>query len=223
MDNRFIRVFLSTLALALLTTTGARAEESGADTALQEPPVIDPKVVRLGLKESEIDDENFELGLFAGYMSVEHFGTHEVYGVRAAWHVNEDLFFEANYGQATVGDTPAEYVSGEIQLTTDDNRDFVYYNLTMGFNVLPGEAFVTSDWAFNTNIYLLAGGGTVDFFGDKEFALNLGMGLRMILTDSLAIHATFQDIMTDKLQELSDGDDGSAHNMQYTASLTYFF
>ncbi|HBO92851.1 MAG TPA: outer membrane beta-barrel domain-containing protein, partial [Gammaproteobacteria bacterium] len=111
----------------------------------------------------------------------------------------------------------------EITLATDDNRDFTYYNLSMGFNLLPGEVFITRDWAFNTSIYVLAGGGTVDFFGEKEFALNLGMGLRLIATDALAVHVTFQDIMTDKLKELSDGSDGSAHNMQYTTSLTYFF
>jgi len=219
MDNRFIRLFLSALTLTLLTTGATRAEES----ILQEPPVIDPNVVRLGLKDADIDDENFEVGAFFGFMSVEHFGTHEVYGVRGAWHVNEDLFFEANYGMATVGKTPAEYFGGDFSLTTDDNRDFTYYNLSMGFNLLPGEVFVTRDWAFNTSIYVLAGGGTVDFLGEQEFALNLGMGLRLIATDSLAIHVTFQDIMTDKVKQLSDGSDGSAHNMQYTTSLTYFF
>ena len=219
MDNRFIRLFLSALILTLGTASVGHAE----DSILQEPPVIDPNVVRLGLKDADIDDENFEVGLFLGFMSVEHFGTHELYGVRGAWHVNEDLFFEANYGMTSVGDTPAEYVSGDITLTTEDNRDFTYYNLSLGFNLLPGEVFVTKDWAFNTSIYLLAGGGTVEFFGEKEFALNLGMGLRLIATDSLAVHVTFQDIMTDKLKVLSDGSDGSAHNMQYTTSLTYFF
>lgn len=219
MDNRIIRLFLSALTLTLLTTGVCRAE----DSILQEPPVIDPNVVRLGLKDADIDDENFEVGAFMGFMSVEHFGTHEVYGIRGAWHVNEDLFFEANYGMTSVGKTPAEYVSGDINLTTGDNRDFIYYNLSMGFNLLPGEVFVTRNWAFNSSIYLLAGGGTVDFFGEQEFALNLGMGLRLVATDSLAIHVTFQDIMTDKLPVLSDGNDGSAHNMQYTTSLTYFF
>lgn len=219
MDNRFIRLFLITTGF-LLTMS---ANSYGEDNILEDPPVIDPNVVRLGLKESDIDDENFEIGAFLGFMSVEHFGTHAVFGVRGAWHVNEDLFFEANYGHTSVDQTPAEYVSGDITLTTDDNRNFDYYNLSLGFNVLPGEVFMTSDWAFNSAIYLLAGAGTVDFFGEQEFAINLGVGLRVIATDSFAFHLTFQDIMTDKLQVLSDGSSGSAHNMQYTGSLTYFF
>lgn len=220
MDNRFIRLFLSTMVLTLGISGMAHGEDG---SILEDPPVIDPNVVRLGLKEADIDDENFEVGAFIGFMSVEHFGTQEVYGVRGAWHVNEDLFFEANYGMASVGKTPAEYAAGDFNLFTDEDRDFIYYNLSLGFNVLPGEVFMTSDWAFNSSIYVLAGGGTVDFLGEKEFALNLGMGLRVVVTDSFAMHLTFQDIMTDKLKQLSDGSDGSAHNMQYTASLTYFF
>ena len=220
MDNRFIRLFLSTVVLTLGITGMAHGEEG---SILEDPPVIDPNVVRLGLKEADIDDENFEVGAFIGFMSVEHFGTQEVYGVRGAWHVNEDLFFEANYGMASVGKTPAEYAAGDFNLFTDEDRDFTYYNLSLGFNVLPGEVFMTSNWAFNSSIYVLAGGGTVDFLGEKEFALNVGMGLRVVVTDSVAMHMTFQDIMTDKLKQLSDGSDGSAHNMQYTASLTYFF
>ncbi|MEE2729516.1 outer membrane beta-barrel domain-containing protein [Ketobacter sp.] len=220
MDNRFIRLFLSAVVLAMGTTGAVFAEEQ---SILEDPPVIDPNVVRLGLKDADIDDENFEVGAFIGFMSVEHFGTHEVYGIRGAWHVNEDLFFEANYGMTSVDQTPAEYAAGDFNLFTDDDRDFIYYNLSLGFNILPGEVFMTSDWAFNSSFYLLAGGGTVDFLGEKEFALNIGMGLRVVATDSLALHLTFQDIMTDKLKQLSDGSDGSAHNMQYSASLTYFF
>ncbi len=218
MDNRFIRLFLSAVVLTL--TAGV---SHGEESILDDPPVIDPNVVRLGLKDADIDDENFEIGAFVGFMSVEHFGTHELYGIRGAWHVNEDLFFEANYGMTSVDRTPAEYAAGDFNLFTEEDRDFTYYNLSLGFNVLPGEVFLTSDWAFNSAVYVLAGGGTVDFIGEKEFALNLGVGLRLVATDSLAVHLTFQDIMTDKLKQLSDGSDGSAHNMQYSASLTYFF
>jgi len=219
MDNRFIRLFLISTTLLLAGINTSYADES----ILDDEPVLDPNVVRLGLKDTGIDDENFEIGAFLGFMSVEHFGTHEVYGLRGAWHVNEDLFFELNYGHTTVGSTPAEYVSGQITLTTEDSRDFNYYNLSLGFNVLPGEVFMTRDWAFNSAVYLLAGVGSVDFFGEQNFAINLGVGLRVLATDSLAVHLTFQDIMTDKLDVLSDGTGGSAHNMQYTGSLTYFF
>lgn len=219
MDNRFIRLFLAVFTLTLFLTETGYAEES----ILQEPPVIDPNVVRLGLKDAEIDDENFEIGVFVGFMSVEHFGTHEVYGARAAWHVSEDLFFEANYGMVSVDRTPAEDIS-DSNFFTDDERDFTYYNLSLGFNVLPGEVFMTENWAFNSSIYVVAGGGTVEFLGEKEFALNVGMGLRLIATDAIAVHILFQDIMTDKPKELNiQGQEGSAHNMQYTTSLTYFF
>lgn len=219
MDNRIIRLLLSVSALLMLTGTPCFAEDA------LEAPVIDPNVVRLGLKEDDLDEENFEVGLFAGFMSVEHFGTYPVYGVRAAWHVSEDLFFEANYGLTSVDKTPAEdFISEDTNFFTDDERDFNYYNLSLGFNIFPGEVFVTKDWAFNSSFYLLAGGGTVDFLGEKEFAFNIGGGLRIVFTDWFAAHVGFQDIITDKPVVLNpQGREGSAHNMQYTFSGTFYF
>ena len=217
MDNRFNSLFLI-IALIMVPTT-LWAEEFPED----EEPVVDPQIQRLELKEPEIDDENFELGAYFGYMSVENFGTHEVYGLNAAWHVTEDIFFTANYGTTSVDTTPVEDFN-DLNLVSDDDRDFVYYNLSMGWNLFPGEIFLGEDWAFNTQFYVLLGGGAVDFLGDREFALNFGAGLRMIATDYLAVHLGFQDILTDKPAVLNPlGRDGSAHNMQYTAGLTFFF
>ena len=219
MDNRTIRLFLSASILALLSSGTCYAEEA----PIEEPPVIEPNVVRLGLKDADIDDENFEVGAYIGFMSVENFGTFPVFGARGAWHLSEDLFFEANIGTTSVDKTPEEE-RNDINFFTDDERDLLYYNLSLGFNILPGEVFLTEDWAFNSSFYVIAGGGTVEFLGEKEFALNLGGGLRLILTDQFAIHLGFQDIITDKPVVLNpNGEDGSAHNMQYTFSGTYFF
>lgn len=220
MDNRIIRLFLGASLALLFTSTSGHAEEG-----LQDTPVIDPSIVRLGLKEDDLDEENFEVGAYIGYMSVEHFGTYPLYGVRGAWHVSEDLFFEINTGMTSVDRTPAEDFSGtDTSFFTDDERDFLYYNLSLGFNIFPGEIFITKDWAFNSAFYVIAGGGTVDFLGEKEFALNLGAGLRVIFTDWFAAHIGFQDIITDKPAALNpSGDEGSAHNMQYTFSGTFYF
>lgn len=219
MDNRTIRLFLSASILMLLTSAFGHAEES----PLAEAPVIDPNVVRLGLSEDDLDEENFEVGAFVGYMSVENFGTYPVYGARGAWHVSEDLFFELTTGFTSV-DKTAEEERGDINFFTDDERDLLYYNLSIGFNIFPGEVFVTEDWAFNSSFYILAGGGTVDFLGEKEFAFNIGGGLRVVFTDWFAAHVGFQDIITDKPAIFNpQGKEGSAHNMQYTFSGTFYF
>ncbi len=224
MDNWYFRVFLVLCGLLLShTTQAAEDSQSPEESYLEEPPTLAPNVVRLGLKESELDDENFEIGVTYGFISVENFGTHDYLGLRAAWHMTEDLFFEANYGYTKVDETPAETIS-DLRLFNDSDREFNYYNLSVGFNILPGEVFLGKNRVYNNAFYVIAGAGNLDFLGDSEFALNLGAGLRLIITDSFAVHFTFQDIITDKPQVLNpNGESGSAHNMQYGASITYFF
>ncbi len=221
MDNRTIRLFLTASILALISCSQISFAEE--EDILLEPPVIDPNVVRLNLKEADIDDENFEVGAYVGLISIEHFGTDVFYGLQGAWHVTEDLFFQGAYGHTQVGNTPVEDFA-DLNLLTRDERNFTFYNLSMGINVLPGEVFITDKLVLNSAVYVLAGGGSLDFLGEKNFALNLGVGVRLIATDDFAIHIAFQDLITDKPALLNPlGRDGTAHNLQYTAALTYFF
>ena len=86
-----------------------------------------------------------------------------VYGVRAAYHVTEDFFVEGLYGRSELGETSFETLSGNVELLTDDDREFSYYNLSVGYNILPGEAFVGRKYAFRGGLYLIAGAGSSDF------------------------------------------------------------
>lgn len=220
MDNRLLRLFLSVATACLLPAAPTFAAEGDL---VEEAPVIDPSVVRLGLKEADIDSMDIELGAYVGYMSVENFGTDAVYGLRGAWHVTEDLFIEAQYGMTSAGKTSYEDLAPATLLTGDD-RDLIYYNLSMGFNALPGEVFIGENNAFNTDIYFLAGAGTTEFAGDREFTINIGAGLRFIALDWLAIHLMMQDLIFEKPAIIDPADSGEAsHNMQYTTSVTVFF
>ena len=78
---------LSGLALAQSTDKGSLLDD-----------VIQPDIKRREVDEAIIDSENFEFGFYAGVMSVEDFGTNDVYGIRLAFHVTEDWFIETNYG-----------------------------------------------------------------------------------------------------------------------------
>src|SRR5688572_10557012 len=96
----------------------ATAEEPVRTDSAEEPSdvpprVIDPEVERREVKAARIDSENIELGLFYGALSIEDFGTNPVYGVTAAYHVTEDLFFQAGYGYSRVGRTSYETLGGD--------------------------------------------------------------------------------------------------------------
>lgn len=220
MDTRLFRIFLMAATLALPTAPALAAE----DETVTERPVIDPNIVRLGLKEADIDSMDIELGVSFGFMSIEDFGTHEVYAVRGAWHVTEYLFIEGQYGYSQAGKTSAERLDESLNLPTSVDPDLTYYNASLGFNALPGEVFIGENSAFNTDIYLLIGAGTTEFADDRMFTINAGVGIRFIALDWLAIHVTFQDLIFEKVAVVDPANSGdSAHNMQYTTSITVFF
>jgi len=205
----WVRILLLTLALAVLpgcatvrhwfhhgskTAQPADGTTAGTPDADQTPPrVIEPQVERRTIKVPRIKSSNVELGLYYGALSIEDFGTNPDYGVTAAYHITEDFFFQAEAGRSRGGRTSFETLSGNLQLLTDNERRFTYYDLSLGYNFLPGEAFVGRGFAMTSAFYLLGGFGATDFAGDTKFTVNFGAGYRLVPRDWLAVHFTVQD------------------------------
>jgi outer membrane beta-barrel protein len=224
MESRFRVLFLITLVIML---SGCAATKNlfgiGDDEApppTSEPPgqVIDPEVERREIKEPAIDREDFEVGAFAGIMNIEDFGSDAVYGVRFAYHVTEGFFVEATVGQSEASLTSFELLSGGARLFED--RSLTYYNLNLGYNVLPGEVFIGEGRAYNTNFYLIAGLGSTNFADDDRFTVNFGAGFRFLVTDSIALHVDFRDHLFD-IDIL--GKEKTTHNLEGTIGVTVFF
>ena len=207
------------LVAGLLLTPGLAVAAIDPGQLDLEPLVVrEPE--RREIKVEKIDSENFEVGGFAGVMSVEDFGTNTLYGLRAAYHVTEDLFVEAVYGETELGETSFERLSGNVQILEDDDRDMSYYNLSVGFNVFPGEVFIGRGLAFKGGLYFIGGAGSTDFAGDEHFTVNFGVGYRLAATDWLALRIDVRDHMfeTDLL-----GSEELTHNIEFSGGLTIFF
>lgn len=226
MEIRFRLLFLIIVSItmsgcaATKNLFGIGPEEAPPPQA--EPPgqVIDPAVERREIKEPAIDREDFEVGAFVGMMSIEDFGTDVVYGARLAYHVTEGFFIEGTVGQAEGGLTSFEQLSGGARLIDDDERTLTYYNLNVGYNILPGEGFIGEGRAYNTNMYLVAGLGSTRFAGDDRFTVNFGAGFRFLLSDSVAFHVDFRDHLFD-IDLL--GEEKTAHNLEGHLGVTVFF
>lgn len=231
MESRFRVLFLVLLPL-LSGASGCAATKGlfglGGD---EEPPglpaeaptpeqVIDPQVERREVSEPEIDTENFEIGAFAGIMSIEDFGSDLVYGARLSYHITEGLFAEAAVGRSEAGLTSFEKLSGGAPILSDSDRQFTYYNVSLGYNLLPGEVFIGEGRAYNTSLYLIGGLGSTRFAGDDRFTANFGAGYRFLLTDALALHIDFRDHLfdTDLL-----GEEKTVHNIEAHLGMTVFF
>jgi outer membrane beta-barrel protein len=209
-----IRVLLLTVAVATLsgcTTVSnwfhhrqeardeqaqAREDAKRADQSLDDdttPRVVDPTVERRKIRVPKIRSANVELGLDYGALSVEDFGTNPSYGATLAYHVTEDFFLQGEYGRTKAGRTSFETLAGNIQLLTPRERHFTYYDLSLGYNFLPGEAFLGRGLALSSAFYVIGGIGGVDFAGDQKFTVNFGAGYRVLPSDWLAVHITVQD------------------------------
>ena len=187
---------------------------------LELEPLVVREPERREVKIDRIDSENFEIGMHAGLMNVQDFGSDMVTSIRAAYHVTEGFFIEGQYGTTTLGETSFERLSGGASLLTDDQRDMRFYNISVGYNLFPGESFVGRRWAFKGGLYLIGGVGSTDFAGDERFTINAGLGYRLVATDWLALHVTVRDHMFD-----SDllGSKDTYHNIEFTGGLSLFF
>ena len=110
MESRFL-VLLVVLAFGVSLTGCARDRLVRAEDTSQ-PPVIEPDIERREIEPPRIDTEDFEVGIFAGQLSVEDFGVNTVTGARFAYHVTEGFFVELAAGQADTELTSFERLSG---------------------------------------------------------------------------------------------------------------
>jgi outer membrane beta-barrel protein len=183
-------------------------------------PVISPEVERREVRKPKIDSENFEVGAYAGLISVEDFGSASLYGARGKYHVTEGLFLEGTYGKsATLGLTSAEVLAGFDLLGNE--RSYEYYDISLGYNLLPGETFIGRNWAFNSSLYVIGGAGQTSLGPDDYFTLSFGAGYQVLATDWLALDFGVRDHLFDL--EITTGEKKSTHNIELTFGIYYFF
>jgi outer membrane beta-barrel protein len=179
-----------------------------------------PEVERREIKISDIDTENFEIGIAAGLMSVEDFETNPLVVGSFTYHVTEDFFVEARMGQTEVGQTSFDKLSGGASLLPSDDRKLQFYDLSLGMNVFPGEAFILNRWAVNSGFYLVGGVGSTNFAGNDEFTINGGVGYRVLVNDFLSLNFHVRDHIFET--EIT-GDKKTTHNFELSAGLSIFF
>ena len=221
MESRVLCLLLAN-AVAIAGLSGCARFRTAPEEAVDasQPPVIEPELERREIQIAAIDTEDFEVGVFAGAMSIEDFGVGTSLGGRIAYHMTEKFFVEFTAGQSEGKETSFERLSGAAQLLTDEERVLTYYDLSLGYNLFPGEVYLGSERAFNSAIYLIGGVGKTDFASDNRFTLNLGLGIRLIPRDWFAIHADVRDHIFD-IDLL--GQDKTTHNFETHIGITFFF
>ena len=220
--NRFNSVMIVLTCLLssnlLLTQTAFALTMQISDAQISSPD-IDPNIKRREISEFDIDSENIEIGIYTGILSIEDFGSDTTVGARISYHINENMFIELNYAQATAGETSFEILSGGLPFLTEEQREYTYYDISAAYN-FNGEVFFTDNWVFNTDFFLIMGAGATEFGGDERFTVNAGAGYRILVTDYLSVRFDVRDYVFN-----SDiiGPEKSVHNLTFTLSTSFFF
>lgn len=217
MEDRFRSVFLAIFLIVGLLPVSELAAQSDED---DQNNLIEPQIERIDFDESEIDSDDFELSVYGGFLAIEDFDTNLVYGVKLGYHISEDFFVQGTYANTSVGETSFEILSGGAPLLSEDERDFEYYLVSLGFNLMPGEAFITDSTTFNTVFYLSGGVGTTSFAGDDRFTIVYGVGYRTLYADGFSLDIEMRDLIFD--MDLF-GEEKSTNNLEFTISLNIYF
>jgi outer membrane beta-barrel protein len=217
MNRNIFLLFMGAASQLLPVFVLADTEEKSIPAQEQ---VIQPQLERRDVKVPHIKSNDIEVGYYSGILSMENFSAESVKGVRLAYHVTEDFFLEGAYARSTISDE--FFRSRAFPITGFDNQeeDLTYYNLSLGFNVLPGEIFIGHRWAMASAFYIIGGIGTTTFANENYSTFNFGGGYRILLNDWFAVHIDMRDYVFD-----SDllGQNKRTNNFEATVGLTVFF
>lgn len=209
---------LAALALATLASS-ALAQTPSTQPESNTQQVVVPEVERRELKLPKYPSKDFAIGAFVGTYATQNFGAAPVGGVRLGYHITEDWFVDATLGQTTVTDEAFRQILPGSLFVNDKER-LRYYNVSAGYNILPGEVFLGARRAKASAVYVLAGIGRTRFDEQRAQTVNLGLGMRVLFTERTAIQVD----MRDHLYSLDIlGKRQSTHNLELTAGFTFFF
>jgi outer membrane beta-barrel protein len=210
------------LTAAVAIATPVLAQTAPPPSATPKPPneqVIEPTVPRREVRVPKIPSNDIIVGGYLGTYSSEDFGASFVYGLRVGYHITEDFFVEGVYGTTKVSDENfRQILPGGVFPQKEETLS--YYNLSVGYNILPGEAFFGSKYAMAQALYLIAGVGSTKFLDQSNQTINFGLGYRVFLKDWAAIQVDFRDYIY-TLDLL--GKSKSTQNLELTAGITFFF
>ena len=181
--------------------------------------VVIPPVDRRDIEKPKFPSNDFEVGLFTGTYATQNFGSSWVYGARLGYHITEDFFVEAAYAQTKVSDELFRQIlpGGIFQ---QNSEKLAYYNLSIGYNLLPGEIFLGGRRARPSQFYVVAGMGSTKFDQQRKPTFNAGFGYRVYLADWAALQLDLRDHVF-SLDLL--GKRQSTQNVELTGGLTFYF
>jgi outer membrane beta-barrel protein len=214
---------LTLLSLALAPVFCAAQSSSQQQPSNEQ--VIQPQVDRREIKLPKYPSKDFAIGVFGGTYSTQNFGSSAVGGVRLGYHISEDIFVDAVYAQTKVSDENYRQILPG-GLFAQPEEKLKYYNLSAGYNILPGEVFWGRNLAWASALYVIAGIGNTNFVSSDKVnrrnrqTINFGLGTRVLFWDRVALQV---DLRSHHFTLDILGRNESTKNLELTGGVTFYF
>ncbi len=205
----------------LLTSSvsvSAIAEELGLDQV--SPAKVQPDIERIDFEEAKVNADNIEIIASFGIISIEDFGTNSVIGAKLVYRVTENFFANVEFGFATAGESSAEILLPGSPILSEDERDFNFYSVNIGYDIFPSEAFVTDNLTINTALYFVMGAGNTEFAGNDNFTFNIGIGYRAVINHYLT---AYFDVRDHAFELDTFGENKLTQNIEISFGVGFYF
>ncbi len=202
MAHWFQRIFLKLSLLSLLAFANSLiAEQKNSNVSL-----------------SGLNNEQFELGVSAGFLNIQDFSSEISMGISANFIATENTFLQLNY--VTASTSESSYESNQGPLFSGDDRDFKHLDFLLGYNLYQGEQFFSGSEAQLSALYLVGGVGDTQFGGEESFTYTLGVGYQVGLSRTVNLKFDYRNYIYDSslLKE-----DESTQNGHLTLGVSYQF
>lgn len=182
-------------------------------------PDMSPELDRRDVDIPNIDALDVEVGLYGGMLNVEDFGANYIYGISGFFHITEDFFINANYGRSQIKDDTFRKLNLPL-FGESGKRSITDFNVLLGWNFLSGEMFWSKQTAFTSDLYFLAGAGSVTFDDDSYFSVMGGVGTKILFTDWLALRF---EVKVSQYESSFLGYEKSSHNVDAITGISVFY
>lgn len=212
--NLYAKSFIRTAVLSLSIISACAIFTPSLSSAAE----YSPNVERREIVTPGIDTENFEFSSFVSLISVQDFGMEPHFGLRLALHLHENFFIEGSFGQTDLGSSSLERSNNSLEFA---DRRYTDYHLSTGWHFLEGYSSFGSRRMIHTT-YLLGGAGMTNFADQNNFTVNVGIGHRLLINDSLGIRLEGRDYVVSYDNPLASST-STQHNLALSLGLSLFF
>jgi outer membrane beta-barrel protein len=209
-------------ALALLGLAAAPcvfAADAPPTEGAQSDQVIVPEVERREVHKAHYPSNDFQVSMDIGGYNAGVLGTSATANVRLAYHITEDWFTEASYGQVKISDSAFRDILPGGVLEHQFER-LQTYDLAIGYNFISGEAFFGTKTAKAYQMYATGAIGNTIFNGERMQTWAYGFGTRLLWNDNWALRIDARNHLF-KFDLLGERD--LAQHYELSLGVSYFF